>query len=191
MSSRGGGWGNNDEQPRRWMGQQRPAEEVDEARTMRRKRSPVGKPHLFLSVEPSSLAGRALRAKPEGVGSGPRAPPHSPRSSLLRRGVGSAHGHRHIRHAQAFSAKGWGPLTGTAKYVTLKAFAALAGRRVGALKLTGKVPRARLAQGGKPSWIVSTGSTRPSGHAIVAASQNAPVRSSRSLRCSKTRTWRR
>ena len=113
---------------------------------MRRKRNPVGKPHLFLSVEPSSLggccirgcmgpngadeettypvffvssklpstpsgrfynsllAGRALRAKPEGVGSGPRALPSTPRSSLLRKHVGSAHGHRHQRHAQAFSA---------------------------------------------------------------------------------------
>ena len=90
----------NHDQPRRRMGQQRAAEKVDGAGTMRRKRRPVGKPHLFLSVEPSSLAGRALRAKPEGVGSG--------------------HGHRHQRHAQAFSAKGWGPVTGTAINATLK-----------------------------------------------------------------------
>ena len=27
--------------------------------------------------------------------------------------VGSGHGHRHQRHAQAFSAEAWGPLTGT------------------------------------------------------------------------------
>ena len=60
-------------------------------------------PHLF-SVEPSSLAGRALRAKPEGVGSGC--------------------GHCHQRHAQAFSANAWGPLAGTAINATLKAFSA-------------------------------------------------------------------
>ena len=100
-NSRGGGWSNH-EQPRSGTRQQRPAEEWDGARTMRRKRSPVGKPQLFLSVEPSSRAGRALRAKPEGVGSG--------------------HGHCSKRHAQAFSAKTWGPLTGTAQSVTFKPF---------------------------------------------------------------------
>ena len=82
------------------MGQQRAAEELDGARTMRRMRDPVGKPHLFLSVEPSLLAGRALRAKPEGVGSG--------------------RGHRHQRHAQAFSANAWGLVAGTATFATLK-----------------------------------------------------------------------
>ena len=109
---------------------------------MRRKRRPVGKPHLFLSVEPSLLGGCCIR---RGVGPNdadeettypvffvssklPSTPSGGFYNTLLAgralrakpEGVGSTHGHRHQRHAQAFSAKTWGPVAGTAIYATLK-----------------------------------------------------------------------
>ena len=62
---------------------------------------PVRPPHTLLQHPPCG-EGAEGEARRGGVHS--RAPPSTPRSSLLRKHVGSAHGHRHQRHAQAFSA---------------------------------------------------------------------------------------